>query len=278
MKRIIPILVLAAALLAIVISTAHAQDGHGDTGAGGDDGHGDGAAGDEIAALRGAAVYAQFCQACHGPHGEAVADGPAFRAITADAESAREVITNGRDSSEADGVAMPAFNDIIDDGALDDLMAYIATWESGETPPLPAPNLHAVPDHVPDYFGDPHAGALTYARFCSGCHGADGEGRGRDAFPSLDFAPGQTIMLVRDGTESVYMPAFGADNGGPLDEQQLIDLETYLASWQMADDSGDESDSAGISVLLIVVGAGMIAGIGAIYMVRSSEEPYTGEL
>jgi len=278
MKRFIPILTLAVALLAIMISTAYAQDGHGDEGAGGEDGHGEGAAGDEIAVLRGAAVYAQFCQACHGPHGEAVADGPAFQAISVDAESAREVIMDGRDSDEEDGAAMPAFDDVIDDSALDDLMAYIATWESGETPPLPAPNLHNVPDHVPDYFGDPHTGAVTYARFCSGCHGADGEGRGKDAFPSLEFEPDQTITLVRDGTDSVYMPAFGAENGGPLDEQQLVDLETYLASWQMDEDSGEESDSTGISVLLIVIGAGMIAGIGAIYMVRSSGEKYRGEL
>ncbi len=267
MKRLIPILTLVALLLAVTISTANAQDGHGGTESGGEGGN---SAGGEIAALRGAAVYAQFCQACHGPHGEAVAEGPAFQAITYHADTARDVIDNGRDSDQTDGVAMPAFKKVIDSGQLDDLIAYMATWESGNTPPLPAPNVGSVPDHVPDYFGDAHAGAVTYADFCSGCHGATGEGRGQKAFPRLRFEPEQTITLVRDGTANVYMPAFGVQQGGPLDDQQLTDLETYLASWEMNTEKQKESGTTGVSVLLIVTGAAIIAGVGAVYMSRGS--------
>jgi len=77
MKRWMAILTLALGTLLALLALGAAppilaQDGHE-----GDSGDAD------LAPLRGAAVYAEFCQACHGPQGEALGTGAAFAAIDA---------------------------------------------------------------------------------------------------------------------------------------------------------------------------------------------------
>src|SRR5690606_39084458 len=95
---------------------------------------------DGQAARFGAAVYAEFCQTCHGPRGEAIAEGAAFQAIAFDAEMAREGIAQGRDSDPDDGAAMPAYAQTsggpLSEAQIDQVMAYMATWESGDVPSL----------------------------------------------------------------------------------------------------------------------------------------------
>jgi mono/diheme cytochrome c family protein len=242
MKRFTLILTLAAGVIVLIaaLGTAYAQDGHGEGAE----------AEDEFAAIRGAAVYAEFCQACHGPHGEAIGTGAAFGAITGDVEAARDVIDKGRDSDEANGAAMPPYGKILEVDQVDDLLAYLETWESGEVPPLPEPNIHGVPDQVPDYFGDPHAGAVVYAKFCNGCHGPAGEGRKKPDFPSFEFT-GQTAAFVRDE----HVPAFGESAGGPLSDTQIAE-------------ASDEPESEGVNVLIVVIGALAIVAIGGAYLSR----------
>ncbi|MCD4684557.1 MAG: c-type cytochrome [Anaerolineae bacterium] len=279
MKRLISLLILAFSitvigLLLIAPLTVLAQgDGHGedDQGGEGDTGGEHGADGAEVAALRGAAVFAEFCQACHGPHGESIGSGPAFAALELREELAHDIITAGADHDADDGVAMPAYGDVLSDEQLNDVLAYMATWESGETPPLPEPHLTLHVDHVPDYFGDAHAGAVIYAKSCAGCHGAEGQGRGEDQFPKLKFDARTTRTIAAEGAESVYMPGFGVDAGGPLSDTQLDDLETYLASWALEEDDASDNNS-GIAVMIVVTGIVTLAAVGVIYLVRTVPE------
>jgi mono/diheme cytochrome c family protein len=162
MKRWTLILTLAVSVILVMVALPAAAQEGGDQG------------GDfSESAQRGAAVYAAYCQACHGPTGEAIGTGPAFAAIEYDPDSARQTIMTGRETNLEDGAAMPLYSAVLDTEALDDLIAYLETWQSGAVPPLPEPRLGDVPEHVADYFGDPHEGAVIYAKFCSGCHGPE---------------------------------------------------------------------------------------------------------
>lgn len=256
MKRLSQHLALTAGISLLLVAPVAAQDDHGDSP-------------DDEAARRGAVVYATYCQACHGPTGQALASGPAFAAIEYDPDTARDVIVEGRDSDAADGAAMPAYSAMLDEAQIDDLIAYMATWDTGTTPPLPEPNIQLEVESVPDYFGDPQAGAVIYARFCYGCHGRDGAGRDTPKVPALDFSP-QTIHLAAAGSPNVLMPGFGTDHGGPLNEQQLTDLETYMATWEQ--DHRDEPAGSGLDSLVVLVGAGMILLVGGVYIARGPRD------
>jgi mono/diheme cytochrome c family protein len=249
MKRsiVLETLVFGVALLIAALGTAYAQEGHGEE--------------ENVAALRGAAVFAEFCQACHGPQGEAIGTGAAFAAIEFNAETAREIVEKGVEAGDG-GATMPAYERLLEDEQVEDLMAYLETWESGEVPPLPEPNLHGVPDVVADYFGDPRTGAVIYAKFCNGCHGPEGEGRKKPDFPAFEFTS-DTAQIV----SASHVPAFGAAAGGPLSEAQIADLETYLASWA-AEEPEEERRSEGINVLIVVLGALAIVVVGGAYLTR----------
>lgn len=279
MRRLVSLLTLGGvaimlvALLAIPLAV-FAQDGHGDDAPGETEGGAEGDAHtDEFAPLRGAAVYAEFCQACHGPQGEARGTGAAFPAINYDAGAAHEAIVNGADSAAADGVAMPGYGAVLSEAQIDDVLAYMATWESGETPALPEPNVHVEETLVPDYFGDAQAGAEVYAKFCAGCHGPAGQGRTGDAFPALAFDALTTRRIAAQGAESPYMPGFAASVGGPLSDEQLTDLETYLASWAQADDTeSDEGADKGVAVMIVILGVVAILTVGVAYLARAVPE------
>lgn len=238
MKKLMLILTLAAGLLLLIaaLGTVYAQDGQGE--------------GDEFAAVRGAAVYAEFCQACHGPQGESI--GTAFQAITYDAATARDVIET---------LHQPPYGKLLSAAQIDEVIAYLATWESGEVPPLPEPNIQDVPESVPDYGGDPRAGAVVYAKFCEGCHGQDGAGRDQAGFPAFKFTS-KTAQFVSEK----HAPAFGQAAGGPLTDEQITDLETYMASWKT--ETQKKPRSEGINVLIVVAGALAIVAIGGAYLSR----------
>ncbi len=66
------------------------------------------------------------------------------------------------------------------------------------------------------------------------------------------------------------MPGFGSDSGGPLSDQQLDDLETYLASWELAEEP-EETDK-GVAVMIVVLGIVAILTVGVAYLVRAVPE------
>ncbi|MBN1965298.1 MAG: cytochrome c [Anaerolineae bacterium] len=265
MKHAIPILVLVAGMVVGLTALWTAQTIYAQ---GGEEGEGHGG---EFAPLQGAAVYAEFCQACHGPQGESIGTGPAFAAIAYDAETSRQAVAEGLDSDAGDGIAMPAYAQVgggpLTEAQLDAVLAYMETWETGETPPLPEPNIEAGVDRVPDYFGDPQAGAVLYATYCYGCHGERGRGRIPPDFPALRVTD-DTPRLIREGPENDIMPGFGVDSGGPLDDQQVEDLTTYLASWALEDDE-DRASAKGVNTLLMIMGIAAILMVGGAYMART---------
>ncbi len=228
---------------------------------------------DPTAPYQGAAVYAEFCQSCHGDQGQGRGEGPAFRAIAFDPETAHDVIADGLDSDPRDGVAMPPFaqlsGGLLTEHQIEALLAYMATWGTGETPPLPMPHLDAIiADYVPDEGEELDAGAQIYATSCYGCHGRSGQGRVPPNFPPL-LLTNNALTLVRDGTESPYMPAFGAEHGGPLDDAALEALNAYLASWTISEPLEDPS-SEGYGTLVILMGVAAIVTVGGVIMAREN--------
>jgi mono/diheme cytochrome c family protein len=230
-------------LIAAALGTAYAQEGQGS-----------GEQGDNLAAIRGAAVFAEFCQACHGPQGEATGSGAAFAAVAYHEETTPGIIQHGGDM-------MPAYEDVLSEDQLNDVLAYLETWESGSVPPLPEPNIHNVPDSVPGYAGNPKAGAVVYATYCVGCHGVEGEGRVQASFPAFEFTDISAQIV-----STQHEPAFGAASGGPLSDQQITDLNAYMATWQSAEKP--EESNKGINVLIVVVGVLAIVTIGGAYLSR----------
>lgn len=220
------------------------------------------------AALRGAALYAEFCRACHGPQGEAIADNPAFHEITNfDPNVAKGRINQGYDSDPGNDIMMIGYGDD-DNGPLssiqiDDILVYMSTWTDpeAETPELPEPHL-APGENDATGPGDAEHGAIIYASYCLGCHGLNAQGRGLDNFPAFEINENSKRIAERgEGHDSV--PAFSAELGGPLTSTDLDDLDAYLKSI----DAEEESDQPeGVSILLIILGLGAVAAVGGVYV------------
>jgi mono/diheme cytochrome c family protein len=78
--------------------------------------------------------------------------------------------------------------------------------------------------------GDADRGAQLYLENCAVCHGEDGQGRigaSLEGFPGIqvDEVMSQTISK---GIEGSVMPAWGSAFGGPLTEQDVTDIVTYV--------------------------------------------------
>jgi len=78
-------------------------------------------------------------------------------------------------------------------------------------------------------------GAQIYAENCALCHGPNGEGRvgatlAKD-WPSIrpDLATRESIA---NGVEGSVMPAWSQDNGGPLTDDEVDAVISFVLSWQ----------------------------------------------
>lgn len=232
-------------------SPGYAQDGHGGS--------------EDRAVLRGAVLYAEYCGACHGPEGESIAAGPAFPAITDYNPSfAKGQIMEGYDSDPTDDIMMIGYGEDYDgplsDSEIDDILAYMDTWGTGETPELPHPNLEPGDTDV-IVSGDPEHGAEVYAMTCLGCHGRDAQGRDLDNFPAFTIDE-NTRRIVERGEEHGPVAAFGQTFGGPLSNEDLNDLDAYLKS---IESEVEEEGPQGVSILLIIMGLGAVGVVGAVY-------------
>ena len=236
----------------------YAQDG-------GENGQSDGL---DPAVLRGVALYAEFCGACHGAEGEAIAEGPAFASISGyELDFAQGRIQQGYDSSPDDGLVMfgygEDYNGPLSDQQINDILAYMATWndEELETPHLPEPNLQPGDDEV-IALGDPAHGAEVYATTCLGCHGRNTRGRNLSNFPAFTINE-NTRRIVERGTGHGNVPAFSVALGGPLTTKDLDDLDAFLQSLTIEE---EDEGPQGVSILVIMLGLAAVGGVGGYYL------------
>ena len=91
--------------------------------------------------------------------------------------------------------------------------------------------------------GDPQRGEPLYQRYCSGCHGADGRGAGKNFMPHVGALAkkGHTELL-----EDSYLAAFIAEGGEPfgksafmpawkskLSEEDIADIIAYIRTFPL---------------------------------------------
>ena len=253
MRAILALLVVGIGIMMMIASPTRAQEGEQF----------------EEDVLRGAVLYAQYCNACHGAQGEALASGEGFIAITDyDPNFVKGRITNGYDSNIENDIAMPGYGEDaggpLSTAQIDDIIAYMQTWNNrrAETPALPEPNIEPGPIEVADTESAEH-GAVVYADNCLGCHGVEARGLGLNNFPSFSPDDPDAISLVTTGDGHGIVPAFGETNGGPLSDDELADLSTYLRTLEVED---DDENPEGVDILIIVLGLGAVLAVGGAYL------------
>ena len=145
----------------------------------------------------------------------------------------KSVISNG-----VPGSLMPAWGQenggSLTDPEIDTIVEYILNWQTGNFPIVPL-TLEQFPDTTlvspPGVTGDPNRGADLYANNCSTCHGTDGEGRigvtlAKD-WPSI--RPDLRIKSsIERGVEGTAMSAWSKDYGGPLFEDDINDIISFI--------------------------------------------------
>jgi len=91
-------------------------------------------------------------------------------------------------------------------------------------------------DEAADHTRSLDAGRQLYREHCTDCHGANGDGGSGPALnsrPLLELTNDDVLFsLARTGVPGTTMPAWGQLFGGPLTDEQLGQVVTYLRSWQ----------------------------------------------
>ena len=71
---------------------------------------------------------------------------------------------------------------------------------------------------------------------CAECHGKMGQGISAPALNSQQFltsvTDAQMTNIIRGGIPGTAMPAWLTDYGGPLTDQEIAALVTYIRSWE----------------------------------------------
>jgi mono/diheme cytochrome c family protein len=79
-------------------------------------------------------------------------------------------------------------------------------------------------------------GESIFALNCSACHGANGEGGVGPALNSRQFMQSATteqmMGLVAVGVPGTQMSAYSQDFGGPLTDEQIKAVATFVRSWE----------------------------------------------
>ncbi len=80
------------------------------------------------------------------------------------------------------------------------------------------------------------AGAQLWSLNCASCHGTLGEGVDAPALNSQQFLGSVTDQqiqgIVAGGIPGTEMPAWLDEYGGPLTQQQIAAVVTYIRSWE----------------------------------------------
>ena len=169
-------------------------------------------------------LYSQNCAACHGADGRGGAAvalaNPAYLAYAGLAPL--QAIT----AAGIPGSLMPAFGKPAGGLLTDQQVAMLAHGILGWAPPQQLTSLHP-PLYQSQVAGDPTRGAALYRADCLHCH-APGRGSILDpVYLSLISNGGLRTLLVAG---KPGMPDWRGYPNGPLTDQQLADLVTFLVS------------------------------------------------
>ena len=181
-----------------------------------------------------ATLYGDNCAGCHGADGKLGGarpfDDPVYLALIGEARLA-QVAGQGVPNTGTPGFAQSAGGMLTD--AQIDLIAkgIIAKWGK----PNALAGLSA-PPYAANGAGDAPRGAIAYATYCAGCHGADGSGTKQGG----SIVDGAYLGLVSDqalrtavlaGRTDLGMPDWrGAKGGAPMSDQQVTDVVAWLVS------------------------------------------------
>jgi mono/diheme cytochrome c family protein len=71
---------------------------------------------------------------------------------------------------------------------------------------------------------------------CASCHGVNGEGVDAPALNSQEFFQGTTDQqiagIIKGGIPGSEMPAWWNEYGGPLTDQQIAEVVSFIRSWE----------------------------------------------
>ena len=163
---------------------------------------------DPLANPAGAALFSRHCRACHG---EFVPTAP-------DLDSARKIIASG-----GGHITMPVWGEVLTPEQLDALVKYTFAASRGS---------------------GAAAGAQLFAKNCSGCHGQFGEGGPNPTLPGDIIAPISSAEflktrddvtlrnIVAQGQPNFGMSPFGASYGGPLGDEEIDAILTFVRGWE----------------------------------------------
>ena len=153
-------------------------------------------------------LFEQNCARCHGDRIPVVEN---YR-------EARDIIATGGAHE-----TMPVWGDALTEEQLDALVGY--TLSAAQGAPL-------------------EEGQMLFAENCASCHGDLGEGGENPARPNDVIAPISTAeylktrddvtlrAIIAQGQPNFGMSPFGSAFGGPLDDDQIDSLVSYLRSWE----------------------------------------------
>ena len=185
----------------------------------------------------GARLFARNCAVCHGPDGKGRVGAVLAKnwpSIRPDLE-VKTTIENG-----VPGSPMPAWSQKnggpLTDEEISALTLFILSWQTGGIPAIPteAGVTQRPPiSPIPNVTGDPNHGAVLYDENCAVCHGPNGEGRIGAVlaknWPTL--RPDLRIKAtIETGISGSPMPAWSQKNGGPLADQDINDLVSFVLS------------------------------------------------
>jgi len=159
-------------------------------------------------APEGKALFDQYCSVCHGER--------IPRATTL--EKARQAITTGGSHE-----TMPVWENLLTSDQINALVSYVLAAGEGKSSA---------------------AGQELFVQNCSPCHGELGEGGINPARPGDIIMPISTSeylktrddftlrAIISEGQPNFGMSPFASSNGGPLDDEQIDAIVTYIRSWE----------------------------------------------
>lgn len=231
---------------------------------------------------RGSQIYDANCAVCHGSEGQGrvgINLSKDFPAIDPKA-FAQAAIEQG-----VANTAMPPWSQKyggpLTDQDIADVVAFVTSLSGGRSAMAPtATPLPVTPvPTVPGATGNPGQGRVLFIQNCAMCHGDQGQGlRGANlnkSFASIN--PQQFVRAtVAEGIANTAMPAWGQGSGGPLSNQQIDDISSYILtlapkpSEPAAQPTPAPTQQGGVSSALLVLGALLLVAIVIVVVMQLS--------